>query len=278
MEKRSVWDRLLAIDRRWLYLFLFVNIVFFLLMNVQMPAQITPPAQALYDHIENNLQEGDLVMVSSPWGPSTIAENGPQFQAVIRHLMRKRLRFVIISFEAQARDISLKMAREIADEEGYRYGEDWAHFGFLPGAAIAVRGLSNDIAATVKTDVNGTPVAELPLMQGVRNLNDFKFGLDITASATLKLAWLAFKPQSLTMGYCPTSVMAADAYTYLDSKQIVGMITGAKGAQEYEELMGIEGGLGAKFANAISFSHVLIIIFIIIGNVAMAMARRQAGG
>jgi hypothetical protein len=53
------------------------------------------------------------------------------------------------------------------------------------------------------------------------------------------------------------------------------MITGAKGAQEYEQLLGIKG-LGAPFANTISFSHLLIIFFILLGNFAMLMNRLQA--
>lgn len=52
------------------------------------------------------------------------------------------------------------------------------------------------------------------------------------------------------------------------------MITGAKGAQEYEQLLGVVG-LGTRFMNAISFSHVLIILFILLGNFAMLMNRLQ---
>jgi hypothetical protein len=60
-----------------------------------------------YDTIEQ-LKPGDMVMVSSNWSAGTIGENRPQLEAVIRHLMRKKVRFTVISFEPQARDISFR--------------------------------------------------------------------------------------------------------------------------------------------------------------------------
>ena len=87
-----------------LYLILFVNIVIFLLAPLRMPASISPPVQKFYDEIEK-LQPGDLVMISSNWSASTLAENQPQLEAVITHLMRKQARFTLISIEAQSRHL-----------------------------------------------------------------------------------------------------------------------------------------------------------------------------
>jgi hypothetical protein len=115
---------------------------------------------------------------------------------------------------------------------------------------------------------------KLPVVQGVKSLSDYKMIIDVTPSGTVPI-WISYSPKNVKILYCPTSVMAAEAYTYLDSGQIKGMITGAKGAQEYEQLLGIKG-LGAPFANTISFSHVLIIVFILLGNFAMLMNRLQA--
>jgi hypothetical protein len=128
---QTLWQRMLGIDRRWLYLILFVNIVTFLVAPIRMPASISPPVQKFYDEIEK-LQPGDLVMISSNWSASTLAENQPQLEAVIAHLMRKQARFTIISIEAQSRDISYRLAERVTKEKGYQYGEQWAHFGFVP--------------------------------------------------------------------------------------------------------------------------------------------------
>ncbi|MDM7460716.1 MAG: hypothetical protein P3X24_003585 [bacterium] len=272
MQPQTIWQRMLGIDRRLLYLLLFVNIVVFLLAPLRMPASISPPVQKFYDEIEK-LQPGDLVMISSNWSASTIAENQPQLEAVLTHLMRKQVRFTFVSNEAQSRDISLRLAERITQGAGYEYGTQWAHFGFVPNLIVAIKGMVNDLPSTVKQDVRGTAITRLPVMQGVKSLSDYKMVIDVTPSGTVP-NWISYSPKNLVILYCPTSVMAAEAYTYLDSGQIKGMITGAKGAQEYEQLLNIVG-LGTRFMNAISFSHVLIIAFILLGNFAMLMQRIQ---
>lgn len=273
MQEQNIWQRMLAIDRRILYGLLFVTIVASLIAPIRMSASISPPVRRFYEEIER-LQPGDVVMISSNWSASTIAENQPQLEALIRHLMRKRVRFTLISFDAQARDISNRLAMRITPEAGYEYGKDWAHFGFFPDIIIAIKGMVNSIPETIQKDVRGNEVGQLPLLQGVTSLRQYKLVIDVTPSGTVPY-WFSYAPKEVGILYCPTSVMAAEAYTFLDSGQIRGMITGAKGAQEYEQLLGIKG-LGRPFANAISFSHVLIIVFIFLGNLAMLMSRRQA--
>lgn len=266
----TLWERMLAIDRRWLYLTLFVSIIVFLLLPVRLTAVISPPVRKFYDAIER-LQPGDIVMVSSNWSASTIAENQPQLEAVLRHLMRKKVRFTLMSVEAQSRDISLRLANRLTKEYGYKYGKDWAHFGFYTDLIVAIKGMTNDLPATVKQDVKGTPASQLEVLKGVKSLKDYKMVIDVTPSGTIPY-WISYRPKNLIVLYCPTSVMAAEAYTFLDSGQIEGMITGAKGAQEYEQLLGIVG-LGTRFINGIQFSHVLIILTILLGNLALFMQR-----
>jgi hypothetical protein len=275
MEKETIWHRLLMIDRRILYLILFVNIIIFLLIPVKVPTVTSPPVRKFYDTIEQ-LKPGDLVMVSSNWSAGTIGENLPQLEAVIRHLMRKKVRFTIISIEPQARDISYRFVSRFTREGGYEYGKDWAHFGFIPSLVVGIKGMVKDLPATIKQDIRGTPISQLPVMQGVKTLADYKMVIDITPSGTVP-AWIAYRPKNLIVLFCPTSVMAAEAYTFLDSGQVAGMLTGAIGAQDYEQLLQREG-LGTTFGNAISFSHALIIFFIILGNLALFMSRRAQGG
>jgi hypothetical protein len=273
MEARSIWERMMQIDRRILYAILAVNIIAALMARVAIEPDIPPPVKRFYDTIDA-LQPGDMVMVSSTWSAGTLAENQPQFEAVLKHLMRKRVRFTIISFAPPARDISHRLARRLTEDFGYVEGKDWAHFGYAPDIIIAVKGMSEDIVQAIRQDVRRVPIAELEVMKGVKSLKDYKLVVDVTPSDTLTY-WISYRPPNLKILYCPTSVMAAEAYTFLDSGQILGMITGAKGAYEYERLLGIVG-LGTRFINAIQFSHVLIIFFILLGNFAMFMQRRAS--
>ena len=55
--------------------------------------------------------------------------------------------------------------------------------------------------------------------------------------------------------------MAPEAYPYLDSRQLVGLLTGMRGAAEYEQLIDAPGdGLPAMTGQ--SFAHLFILILI----------------
>src|SRR2546427_104234 len=57
--------------------------------------------------------------------------------------------------------------------------------------------------------------------------------------------WIAFvgQPRGVPMGFACTAVMAPEAYPYLDSGQIVGMMAGMAGAAQYFQLLGRKGFL-----------------------------------
>src|SRR5438445_9617822 len=114
-------------------------------------------------------------------------------------------------------------------------------------------------------------------MAGLHNMDQVGLIVEITASETYE-AWVAFvqgygggKP----MVFCPTAVMAPEAYQYLDSGQMAGMLTGLKGAIEYEGMVK-QPGRASKQALALSVSHILIIFLIVLGNLGFLAQRRKA--
>ena len=118
--------------------------------------------------------------------------------------------------------------------------------------------------------------------------------------------WFAYvQPLSsprLKIGYGPTGVMAAEAYPYLDSKQLCGMMPGLKGAADYEKLVDVletkelKAGhiahpeisaekissiqafppAARKLMFAQSTAHIVIILFILLGNLGLLLSRRLA--
>src|SRR5262249_38527087 len=135
---------------------------------------------------------------------------------------------------------------------------------------------------TVSTDIHGTPVAQLPVMQGIESAKDIKLILDVNPTASYG-NYIQFLqgPYKIPMGFAPTAVMAPEAFNYLDSGQISGLLNGLQGAIEYEQLLGVVGR-ATKDSNCLSAAHLLIILLIVMGNVAMVLERRQkrlsAGG
>jgi hypothetical protein len=52
----------------------------------------------------------------------------------------------------------------------------------VPNLAVAIKGMVTDLPNTIKQDVRGIAVAELPVVQGVKSLSDYKMIIDVTPS------------------------------------------------------------------------------------------------
>lgn len=145
------------------------------------------------------------------------------------------------------------------------------------------------------------PLQTFPIMQGITSLNDVSLHIEITASASV-MDWIqVIRPSTsppLTLGYACTGVMVSEAYPYLDSGQLVGMLPGLKGAADYErlvdELEQQEVAAGRRerpfdydapallplppSARELMFTqgtaHIVVIAFILIGNIGLLLSWR----
>jgi hypothetical protein len=77
-----------------------------------------------------------------------------------------------------------------------------------------------------------------------------------------------------------TAVSAPDFYPYFETGQLSGMLGGMKGAAEYEDAVSRKyGTIGQRRAmagmGAQSAAHLLILAFVIIGNVGYFLTRRK---
>jgi hypothetical protein len=251
-------------------LLLSVTIPFFLPLKVK--GVVSPSTQKLYDTIES-IPEGSFVIFGTDWSAGSRGENGAQTEALLRHVMRHKLRFAILSFDPQAATLTENYALKLQKEYGYREGINWTNWGFRVQELLFFKALSNDVINTVKSDIHGTPIQSLPVMSGVTSASNFKLLIDVnpTNSYTLYIQFLQ-GPFHIPMVFAPTAVMAPEAFNYLDSGQISGMLNGLAGAIEYESLLGVVGR-ATKDSNCLSFAHLLIIFLMIMGNVAMVLER-----
>ena len=140
--------------------------------------------------------------------------------------------------------------------------------------AVTIKGLVKDIPGTIKTDANSTPISQIPVMKTIKTRADVAAVVDITPVASPpKPGWVCLK-KTISRLSCllPTAVMAPTYYPYLDSKQIAGMLTGIKGAGDYETLLDTHS-FGTRAAGALSMVYALIILLIILGNLGYYLSR-----
>ena len=273
-------DRLINIDRRFIFIFVFLGVAIPLLTDIPLPIKPSPTVRSVYDEIERVAEEdaGRPVLLCFSFGASTEPEMVPMVRAILRHLFRRDLKVVGMCLWPEAVGLARPVMDELGAEFGRRYGEDYAFLGYKIGQQAVVLSMGQSVAGTFPFDVEGTPAADLPVLAGVENLKDFSFVFDFAAGDSMEFWWIPFgqeKHRFPFAGGC-TAVMAPDLYPFLQSGQLVGLLGGLTGAAEYEELVEAPGQ-ATEGMQPQSVTHVIIILFIILGNAAYFISRRRGG-
>lgn len=261
--------------RRIIWLLLALATAVFLVVKVKAKMYVSRPALDLYQAVEDSPKD-KLVVLSCNWEAGTQGENGPQTEALMRHCMETGRKFAIFGWAfAPGPGLAQQIAERLGPEYHYRYGKDWVNWGFRTGTDTMIRAWAANIPEIIEEDVRHTPVAEIPVMSGVRSVRDVSIILEITPSNTLPVyVRYVYGIYRTPLGYACTGVMAPEAFPYYDAHQIVGVLKGLAGAAEYEELIH-HPGVALQRMPAQSSAHVLIILLIVLGNVIYFRARRR---
>ncbi len=274
-----------TIDARYLYALLMLSVALPFFIPFQLPVVVTPETEALYDAVEN-LPANSFVLVGIDWNAGSRGENRPQTTVILRHLMARHLRFALLDFsDPQGATLGEEIAHELQGQYGYQEGRDWVNFGYQVDMVNWLKSFVLNVPGQVQTDSSGKPVASLPVMQGIRTARNIPLVIDITPTGSYQ-TYIQFMAgpyrNSMKMGVALTAVMAPDAYNYLDSHQIVGLLAGLTGAAEYQSRFAQEYDKGlllrsrvTRYSNSSSSAHILIICLILMGNIAMILERRQ---
>jgi len=284
------FERIVHLDRRWIFLFVLLSVAAPIIVPIGLPVDETAPTRAAFDFIES-LHDGDVVLISFDYGPSSAPENDPMAEAVMRQCALKKLRFVVCAlYPLGALGLANNVVAEIEGEfPDLRYGVDYANLGYKDGAAAVMRRMGEDIAGAFPTDVKGTPLSQIPIMKGVHDLRQVK--LVFTAATGLIGEWWITQvhPQvGVPVIIGPTAVSAPKYYAFINSGQIVGMLGGMKGAAEFENLLRERYPQMEKFYkttraftatkgnDAQTVLHTVILLFLLLGNIAYIRHRAAA--
>jgi len=267
-------EKLANIDRRIIYLVIAFAVIvpFFIPMNL--PIYVSPPVQSVYDYI-NALPEGSVVLMGFNFSPSTMPELYPMCLAVLRHCYSRKLKVVGMTVYYSAAPMADRAMREAAQEYDCEELKDYTYLGYKQGARQVMLGIGEDISEPFPTDYLGRPISEIPMMRDIKNYDDIALVMDF-GSGNSPEWWVAYAGaryhQTIAVG-C-TGVMASGLYPYLEAGQLVGLMSGLKGAAEYEKLINkpAKAILGMK---AQSIAHVAIILLVLLGNVVYFLSGRK---
>ena len=114
-------------------------------------------------------------------------------------------------------------------------------------------------------------------MEGVNKFSDFAFLFSASAGYPGTIEWVQYAadPTGIPMSSGVTSIQVNEVMPYVQSGQIIGVLAGMPGAAEYEALLGQKGSATSGM-DAQSIAHLVIVLFIILGNAAFFIERQRS--
>jgi hypothetical protein len=268
-------DKLLRLDRRIIFVLIALAVGVPLATGARFDPGSNPRSKAVYDYIQN-LPEHSVVVIAFDYGPSSMPELQPMAVAITRHALKHNLRVVALCLDPTAPILAESVLNRVGAQMHKRDGVDFVNLGYNPGFTAAIIGMGTDIGAVFRTDFKGRRYGDLEVTRGLRNYDDIGLVIDLASSSTPG-AWVqfAYLRYHAHVAAGVTAVMAEDYYPYLQSKQLIGLLNGMKGAAEYEKLVNAPGdGMGGMVAQ--SYSQFLIILLVAFGNTIYFLSRRRA--
>lgn len=316
-EKMSFFDKMQVLDRRYIYIVVALAIIIPLIIPFNSKTYVTVPTENVYKKIDSFAGRKDrAILMCFSHDASTMAELFPMEVAILRHCFERKIQVFTICFMPAAKplmDYALQTAKE---EYNVQSGIDYCNFGYKPWGLFLpiLLGMGDDIAEAVDIDDEGRKISNLEIMKEIKNYNEMNLVVDFAASAAV-YSWITYARARFGANVAAgiTAVMAADNYPYLQTGQLIGMLSGLKGAAEYEKLVDIfathkepdaEGILqpaprefskevlkvswiklsdiknrNYKTArigmNAQTVAHIMIIVFIILGNIGYFSSKKK---
>ncbi len=260
-------DKLVNLDRRIIYLIVFLSVIIPLFFPMGLPIEPTPSVRASFETFEN-LEPGDMVLMSIDYGPSTAVELEPMALAACDQLMRHNQKVVFMALypEGQAL-IGTLIDRLRRSHPEKKYGIDYVNLGYKAGNEAVPLKMGLDFRGQFPTDTSGKPFTELPLLRNVTQLKQFALVATYSAGfpGALEHIRITATEYGMPLVVGATAVQTPQYFPYYDSGQVKGLIGGLRGAAEYERLSGFDGA-ATDGMEAQSIAHFTIAGLIVLAN------------
>jgi hypothetical protein len=276
----NIFDKMMTLDRRWIFLFLIVVCIVAYAIDFEVPILVENEVRVIYNFLDT-LEPGDIVLIAIDYDPNNMAELHPMAYAIMEQCWRNKVRIIFTSLSQNGPGMTDQLIRDVSDSmkvdkvyNGKEYkgrevvnGVDYTFLGYKPYFALIILGMGQNFRLPFPTDYYGVPLDSLPMMRGVQNYDQVKCVVDL-AGGNITDYWISYGQGRfgfpLALGL--TGVMTAQYYPFLGSGQVFGLMGGLLGAAEYEALTDNPGR--AKDGMRVQLpAHLVIILFILMGNV-----------
>lgn len=289
--REGVLPTLRTLDRRWIFLLMLwsvlVPIYYVGVTGQTLPEVPSALAEDTFNEIER-LQPGDPVLLAFDYDPPSAGELAPMATAFTRHAAEKQLKIYFIALwplGAQMIDDTINRVLK-PDFPNLVYGRDYVNLGYKSGGEAVIKVILTNLRELYTTDTRGTAVEQIAMMAGIRNVQQMKLVVNVSAGAPGIKEWVQYGvtpyPNLRLVGGV-TGVQAPLMYPYIP-RQLRGLLGAIKGAAEYEQLVLAKYGgpnPDPKYQEGLRrmapqlTAHVLVIGLILVANVLFVIDRRR---
>ena len=263
-NKGDIFDRIDNFDHRWIYLVTWILIMIPIIRPLGIPITVSPYVKGYYAEIEK-LEPGDVVMMMSTLNVGGVSEQEAGIIATHKLLMQRDVKVIFFSAGFAAEPLFNEQMEQLKPEENYGkvYGVDYVRLGFNPIDEAAMAALALDISSIYKTDWEGTPIEELPIMSEVKGAKDVDLFVNHQLfETTVRQLVVPYDVPMVTIEMSGVGVTVAPYYPEL----VKGFLSGAPGGSELEVIGRVPGG-GATFNDAKNLSIFGMVFFLVMGNI-----------
>lgn len=267
---------LLHLDRRWIFLAMFLAVAVPILLKLTFPEFPSAKARTVFDTIEG-LPEGSKVLISLDYDPASQGELAPMSSAFTRHCCEKKLKLYYMTLWDRGPPI-VQGAMDLIQREypHMKYGVDYVNFGFKAGLQVAVRNAVSNMKNDFLTDQYGTSIQQIPMSKDVKNLQEMDLLICVGSGSPGPKEWVQFAaaPYGLKMLAGSPGVQTPQLLPYIP-QQLAGMLGAIKSAAEYEQTLidakpqlakVPEAKEGLRRMGPQLVAHVLMVVLIVLGN------------
>jgi len=274
----NFFEKISKVDSRVIFTLVWVIMAFALIFPVGFP--LIPSANSLksFNWCKENIEPGDIILLSFDYDFGNMAENYTGMLAVMRIAMQNDARVVTTSMWSSGGLVAERCIEELAREFPNKVkGVDYLHLGYKPGSATLISAMMDDIAmACLYVDAFNVPLTEYPIMNDLKSLKDVKMVATGGSGSPGAHEWVQQYAVPSGKPYIGIieSVSIPSHATNLQSGVMTSMIPGMRGSAEMEQLSGVLGMASAAM-DAQAFLHLLVFVLIALGNVNYFMLRNK---
>jgi hypothetical protein len=263
------------IDRRVFYWILFIALMVPFLSPIGFPIKIAENTRDLYEGITgDSVDPGDVWIINFGYGVSAWSECHPGVTVCAKALLREGAHIILIGPHT---DVELTYNHLLdtasADFDAATYGEDWVFLGYITGGESAIAQLASNMRSVYPTDHFGTPLDNIPMMQGVNTWHDVSGVLSSDTGdwgGYFLTMWQ--EAYGVPMAQIGIAMLGSTGIPRWLAGNYFGMSVGSRGGAELEMLID-EPGDAIIAMDSISVSHLLIVIAVILANVGLLLER-----